>query len=146
VTCRIAPHHFGDVRAFCREVARVLKPGGRFVLIDSWAPDDDELDQFINEVEWRRDTTHLRSYRIPEWRQFIEETGLTVDHVESFLRRFGFESWTARSRMEPAARDELEQLMLAAPERVRQFFNVTVTDGRVDSFDDNKFILRARRT
>ncbi|HYI15932.1 MAG TPA: methyltransferase domain-containing protein, partial [Thermomicrobiales bacterium] len=44
VTCRVAPHHFSDVRAFCNEVARVLRPGGRFILIDSYAPDDNAYD------------------------------------------------------------------------------------------------------
>src|SRR6266581_6211669 len=34
VTCRIAPHHFPDIAQFVQEVARVLKPGGIFLLID----------------------------------------------------------------------------------------------------------------
>jgi len=33
VTCRIAPHHFDDVRKFVTESARVLRPGGRFGLV-----------------------------------------------------------------------------------------------------------------
>src|SRR5712692_11234379 len=37
VTCRIAPHHFPDVAQFVREVARVLKAGGLFLLIDCMA-------------------------------------------------------------------------------------------------------------
>jgi len=34
VTCRVAAHHFSDIPAFVREVARVLKAGGSFLLID----------------------------------------------------------------------------------------------------------------
>ena len=45
VTCRVAPHHFGDVQQFVREVARVLRVGGRFVLVDNVAPSDEALDQ-----------------------------------------------------------------------------------------------------
>lgn len=145
VSCRIAPHHFDDVRAFCREVARVLRPGGRFVLIDSVAPEDDELDRFINEVEWRRDTTHVRGYRTSEWEAFISDAGLTVDAIEPFQRRFEFDSWTARSRMSDDQRQELEEMMLNAPDRVREYFNVDVRDGRVASFDDNKLLLQARK-
>jgi ubiquinone/menaquinone biosynthesis C-methylase UbiE len=144
VTCRIAPHHFADVRAFCREVARVLRPGGRFMLVDSWSSEDDELDQFINEIERRRDATHARSHRISEWRAFVEEAGLSVDVVEPFERRHEFDSWTARSRMDPDEKRALEQLILAAPERVKAFFTIEIADDRVVSFADQKFLLRAR--
>jgi ubiquinone/menaquinone biosynthesis C-methylase UbiE len=145
VTCRVAPHHFSDVRAFCNEVARVLRPGGRFILIDSYAPDDDAYDEYINQVEWRRDNSHARSYRIPEWQRFIEAAGLTIDHVEPFVRRFEYDEWTARTRMTPEAKADLEQYMLNAPQRVRDFFHVTTVDNHVEAFDDNKVIIRARR-
>lgn len=145
VTCRVAPHHFSDVRAFCNEVARVLRPGGRAILIDSYAPDDDAYDEYINQVEWKRDNSHARSYRIPEWQQFIEAAGLTIDHIEPFVRRFEYDEWTARTRMTPEAKADLEQYMLNAPQRVRDFFHVTVTDNHVEAFDDNKVIIRARR-
>ena len=39
VTCRIAPHHFDDVRKFVMESARVLRPGGLFGLVDNVSPD-----------------------------------------------------------------------------------------------------------
>ena len=40
VTCRTAPHHFADVPAFVAEVARVLRPGGVFGLVDNISPAD----------------------------------------------------------------------------------------------------------
>ncbi|MEI2618921.1 MAG: methyltransferase domain-containing protein [Thermomicrobiales bacterium] len=146
VSCRIAPHHFDDVRAFCLEVARVLRPGGRFVLIDSLAPEDDELDAFINEVEWRRDTTHVRAYKLSEWRSFIEEAGLVIDAIEPFQRRYEYESWTGRSRMTEAAKDELEQLILTAPDRILEAFAIDIDEGAIQSLDDNKLLLRARKS
>jgi ubiquinone/menaquinone biosynthesis C-methylase UbiE len=145
VSCRIAPHHFADVKAFCREVARVLRPGGRFVLMDSVAAEDDELDRFINDVELRRDRSHARSYRVSEWRSWIEASGLAIDIVELFERRHEFQSWTERSRMGSEERDELETIILNAPDRVKEFFTVEIRDGRVESFADHKFILRARK-
>ena len=61
VTCRIAPHHFPNVDTFVQEVARVLKPGGLFLLIDNIAPDDAALDTFNNTIEKWRDPSHGRS-------------------------------------------------------------------------------------
>ncbi len=76
VTCRIAPHHFVDINAAIGEAARVLRPGGRYVVVDSMSPDDPELDAFLDMVERRRDPTHVRSYRRDEWMRIIERAGL----------------------------------------------------------------------
>jgi len=79
VTCRIAPHHFLSISRFCEEVARVLKPGGRFVLADTSVPDDDpEADAWQNRVEARRDLSHVRNYTPREWRAFVEGAGLSI--------------------------------------------------------------------
>ena len=145
VTCRIAPHHFGDISAFAREVARILRPGGRFVLMDSISPDDDDLDQFINELESRRDTTHVRSYRLSEWIETIEAAGLTVDHHEPVIRAHEYESWTARSRMTPEDRAALDAWLLATPERIRSHFGVEIDGDQIVRFVDFKSLIRARK-
>lgn len=145
VSCRIAPHHFDDVQAFCREVARVLRPGGRFVLMDSVVPDDEELAAFINEVEWRRDTTHVRSYSVSEWTNYIEATGLVVDVVEPVHRRYEYASWTARSRMTDEDKQALDELILTAPDKIHEAFAFTIDEGAIESFDDSKILLRARK-
>lgn len=146
VSCRIAPHHFADVHAFCREVARVLRPGGRFVLIDSWSAEDDELDAFINEIEWRRDNSHARSYRISEWQQMIGEAGLEVDVVEPFERTHEFDEWVTRTRMIPEDRAGLEAYIRDASPRVHEFFSIVTTDdGGIESYTDHKVLLRARK-
>ena len=40
VTCRIAPHHFPNVDIFIKEVHRVLKPQGQFLLDDNVVPEE----------------------------------------------------------------------------------------------------------
>lgn len=145
VTCRIAPHHFDDIQAFAREVARVLRPGGRFVLMDSLSPEDPELDAFINELEWRRDKTHVRSYRLDEWFDVLSAAGLTVDHHELVIRSHDYESWTARSRMTPEDRAALDEWVLEQPERTLEFFGIEVEGGQIKRFIDHKALLRARK-
>ncbi|HEU0165646.1 MAG TPA: methyltransferase domain-containing protein, partial [Thermomicrobiales bacterium] len=98
VTCRIAPHHFPHPDRFVQEVTRVLRPGGRFVLIDSTVPAG-EAALFFNRFEKLRDPSHVRSLTADEWDLLITSTGLTIEIVEDFPKRHDFDDWTARSRM-----------------------------------------------
>ena len=92
VTCRIAPHHFDDVRAFVTEVARVLRPGGLFGLVENVSPDpsimaDDAAalaaaaDEY-NAFEKHRDPSHVRCLTLAEWRGLVADAGLKERHVE----------------------------------------------------------------
>jgi ubiquinone/menaquinone biosynthesis C-methylase UbiE len=145
VTCRIAPHHFADVQAFIDESARVLVPGGEFVLIDSVAPDNAEYAEFINYIERWRDPSHVRSYSLGEWTAFLRHPGLTVETSELIEKSHEFESWTVRSRMPEGEPDVLSRWILAADEECKAFFSVEERDGRVISFRDLKILLRARK-
>src|SRR6266850_1726460 len=76
VTSRLAAHHFADAAAAFREIARILRPGGLFVLVDNYAPDEPALDRFINEVETLRDPSHVRNHTVAGWRDLLESAGL----------------------------------------------------------------------
>ncbi len=143
VTCRIAPHHFGDVQAFCNEVARVLRPAGRFVVMDSISPDDADLDAFINELEWRRDTTHVRSYSLVEWRTFIESAGLAIEAIEFVNRVHDYPTWTARSRMTPEAKRGLDGWILSQRPETIAYFDIRIDGVEILSFADHKAIIQA---
>ncbi|TMF63708.1 MAG: class I SAM-dependent methyltransferase [Chloroflexi bacterium] len=62
VTSRLAAHHFVDAARSFRQIARILRPGGLFVLVDNFAPDDPDLARFINEIETLRDASHVRNH------------------------------------------------------------------------------------
>lgn len=143
VTCRIAPHHFDDVRKFAREVARVLKAGGRFVLVDSLVPADPEQDAFINGAEVLRDPTHVRSNTEAEWRSFVEAAGLTVQHTEVHLKKHNFPDWVARAQMPTEAVAELTERYLNASPAVKAQFQIQIEDGQVRSYVDQKLLLVA---
>ncbi len=146
VTARIAPHHFPNPHRFVHQVARVLRPGGLFLLDDNMAPEDAELDAFMNRFEQWRDPSHVRAYTVGEWRGWMADAGLTVEHVDPLARkRYEFADWTARIRMPDAERDALEAWLLAAPPRCAEFFEIAVEDGHVRSLCGAFAVIVARR-
>jgi ubiquinone/menaquinone biosynthesis C-methylase UbiE len=145
VTVRIAPHHYADIRAACAEMARVLRRGGRLIAIDNVAPADPALDAFVNEVELRRDPSHVRCYTAAEWHTFLVEAGVTVTHAELGRKTHDFAKWTARSRMPATQSDALARDMLAAPAAVRDHLAITSEDGRVVSWSSEFILLRATK-
>jgi ubiquinone/menaquinone biosynthesis C-methylase UbiE len=127
VTSRIAPHHFPDVGVFVREVARVLKPGGTFALVDNIAPDAESTPGFsdrdlaqaaiaYNDFEKRRDPSHGRCLGMAEWSDLIAAAGLQVTHKERIAKDMEFDSWAVRlGADEPTVAGLRETLAEASP-------------------------------
>ncbi len=134
VTVRQAPHHFADVRAAVREMSRVARSGGRVVIIDSTAPEDDSLDHQWNHIEKLRDPSHVRNYRPSEWRAFVADAGLNP-----FFEEFGaasekggpmdFAAWIRRINTPPDAASEVERLFHAASSELAQALHIEIVDG-----------------
>lgn len=146
VTCRIAPHHFPNVARFVQETARVLKPDGIFLLIDSIAPGDPELDYFDNTIEKWRDDSHGRSWTLEEWQTFFKQAGLHCEHQEIFRRIHTYDDWTARSQMPAAEKGELERFILASNEHIQHYFAVNLrADGHLENFSIDYVLLKGRK-
>jgi ubiquinone/menaquinone biosynthesis C-methylase UbiE len=95
VTCRIAPHHFDSIPAFLDEVRRVLKPNGRFALVDNVVPQG-SVGDYVNAFERFRDPSHLRAWTMEEWRDALKAHGFSVAHEEQIYKPMEFKSWAAR--------------------------------------------------
>jgi ubiquinone/menaquinone biosynthesis C-methylase UbiE len=146
VTCRIAPHHFPDIPRFVQEVARVLKQGGIFLLIDCMAPGDPELDTFDNTVEKWRDPSHGRSCTAEEWQAFLKEVGLSIEHLEFFRKTHEYDDWTVRSQMSSEEKARLAQFMLASNDRIQSYFEIVrKPDGQIASFTNDFILLKGRK-
>lgn len=140
-TCRLAAHHFTNVAAAFLDVRRVLRRGGRFVLVDNYAPDDPALDRFINEVEQLRDASHVRNHTVAGWRELLEEAGLRTS-VESDLMttKITTEGWLERSQTPPDRAAEVRRRLRDAPAAARDAFQITET-----AFAVPKIVIHARR-
>ncbi len=143
--CRIAPHHFLDVVAAFREVGRVLVTGGRFVLVDSASPEDDESEAFLHRAEVLRDPTHVRAHRPAGWAALVAEGGFRVDRVEVVRKRHLFEPWLERGGVDPQRAEDLRRRFLAAGKRVSATLDLERSRDRIEAFTDDKVVIAARR-
>jgi ubiquinone/menaquinone biosynthesis C-methylase UbiE len=146
VTCRIAPHHFPDPAAFVAEAARVLRPGGRFLLVDSTVPEG-VVGGFFNRYETVRDPSHVRSLTVEEWVGLLERSGFRIEAVEPFRKRHEFEEWTSRMRVSEGDRERLRAMMRDAGADVHAAFEVAFDPetGAVESWVDTKTLFAAVR-
>jgi SAM-dependent methyltransferase len=104
VATRIAPHHFSDIRAAVREMARVAR---RVVLVEDTLYDSEE----VEEAERLHDPTHVRSYSEREWRSFLEDAGLRIDDVVLQEKRRDFGAWCDRTGCVGAERERAKELL-----------------------------------
>jgi len=127
VVSRIAPHHFGDIRAAIAEMARV---SNRLVVIEDTLFSSERHEA----AERLRDPTHVRNYTEDEWRGFLSEAGLKVEQVESFEKTHPLEDWLARTGCEGEE-----------AERVRELLADRMTPDRA-AWTDKKIVIRARKS
>jgi SAM-dependent methyltransferase len=92
-TCRRAAHHFRDVGQALREIARVLRPGGRLGVSDMCP--EPALEATVNRLERLRDPTHRRALTDGEWRAAVEGAGLQVLAAEVSTEETTFAAWLA---------------------------------------------------
>lgn len=135
VTVRVAPHHFADIRQSIAEMARVLAPGGRLLVVDTIAPEDGDMDRDLNSIEAIRDPSHVRNYKASEWRSMIEEAGLTIEHFElgyyDAPNLMDFDDWLRRQNTPPGEAEELRRRMLEASPAFRELLKVKVEGEKI---------------
>jgi SAM-dependent methyltransferase len=104
VACRTAAHHFADVRAATREMARVSRD--RVLTVDTI-----HMGDAIEEAEALRDPSHVRNYTEAEWRGIVGEAGLGIDDVRFFSHAFDFAAWLARTGCQGEEAQRVEELL-----------------------------------
>ena len=99
ITSRKAAHHFRDFEAALDEAQRTLRPGGSLVMADTVAPEADDIARWQNEIELRRDFSHVEDRKISVIRQMLTDRGFEVVGSENERVYLWFNDWVMRTRV-----------------------------------------------
>lgn len=141
VISRYSAHHWHDVGQALREVKRVLKPGGIFIIMDVMAPGHPVRDIWLQTVEALRDTSHVRNYSSGEWLTWMTEAGLIARTMVTDRLPLEFSSWIARMRTPEALSQAIRLYQQSASAEVKAYFELQ-SDG---SFTSDTLFAEAQK-
>jgi ubiquinone/menaquinone biosynthesis C-methylase UbiE len=124
IVTRYSAHHWADVPKALAECARVAAPGARLVVIDLVAPETPLFDTSLQVVEFLRDASHVRDYRISEWRAMQEAAGFRAPAITTWKLTMEFKSWIERIGTPPDRVAALHAVFTGLPSEVKHYFQV----------------------
>ncbi len=142
VTSRAAFHHFEDLDLALDEVRRVLTPGGALVMADSVSPEDGVVADWMNDIELRRDFSHVNNRPPSQLEAMLAGHGLGIAEREFTRIHLQFESWAKRTGTSEEETGRLRKDFLGASGEVIEAFQIRPANGDIH-FSWPCLVLRA---
>lgn len=121
------------------EIARVLKPGGRFVLIQSVAfgPEDDAI---YSQVQWARHINQKTYYRQIDLQNILRDHGLSIVGAKTLRVRESVDHWlNSAPELNPELRQHIRDLIAKAPDAYKWARDVREVGGEL--FEDWNWLI-----
>lgn len=132
ITCRVAGHHFADFEQFLDEARRALRPGGVLLMADSVAPEDDAVADWMNDVELRRDFSHVENRKVSIIEGMLATRGIEIVQREYARVGLQFNEWVARTATPESEIKLLRRDFLEASPAVREAFEIEPLDDDIN--------------
>jgi len=137
VATRYSAHHWRRPERALAEFRRLLKPSGALLISDIMAREDYAQDTFLQTIELLRDPSHVRDYRISEWRALLASAGFAAEVIMTFDLALYFETWTRRMDTPRQNAAMIKTLFNGASADIRRAFGAPA---RVTN-DDFEFVI-----
>jgi ubiquinone/menaquinone biosynthesis C-methylase UbiE len=143
VTARHTLHHHPSMPRTLSEIKRILKPGGRLVIVDEITPNEN-VNDWYHRLEVAKDPTHVRAYYVEEWKAFIKEAGLTWILGDADTKyHLDVESWIQRAKASDEQAEKVRQLFREANPESQKLFTIVYKDGNAITFDMPVMVMLA---
>ena len=129
VVSRLSLHHIADPGPVVKEMARLVKPGGRVIIADQISPEDEATAMFHDEFERFRDPSHQKALKLSKLKNLFKEAGLTIKGTKYSPVLLQLEDWAARSGCDKQRIEVLRRMMLGANPGFRRAFQIKESDG-----------------
>lgn len=111
VMSRLAFHHFSDIQSCYSEMVRVLKPGGKLVVMDMEAREE-HLRDVADKLETLRDNSHTKCVSREEFLSLAKSNHLAVLTCEMIPVPVSLTSWMELTKVN----DQTQKVILSAME------------------------------
>ena len=144
VFSRLAFHHFTNVNVTFSEMVRVLKPGGKLVLLDMEAADE-KMRQTEDEIETLRDPSHVKNMSKNEMLELFAAHGLRIEQCETTEIQQKLNNWLALTRTpEPIQQKITERMRSELAGEEKTGFSPYVENGNI-CFNQKWLLLIGRK-
>ena len=118
---RFSVHHIPVPARLMEELARLVRPGGKILVLDHLADEDAESRSWALEIERLRDPSHWASLSASHLPQLGRDEGLSLTHDERFTFELDFDDWLRRAVDSPPVQEMVEAAISARPEGTECF-------------------------
>lgn len=114
--CRSSLHHFPDPAAVLAEMKRVVKDGGRLLILDMVVSDDPKKAEYHHAIEMLCDPTHAKALSASEYEKLFEDHGLTIEIGRNGQVEYPVDEWIEHGGPTKVVAKELRKLIRACVE------------------------------
>ncbi len=130
VICRNGLHHFDDPRLGLREVRRILKDDGAFLLIEPVAPNDQGKWPWSELFRVRDKGRHPDFYfTAPELAKYVAEEGFEVERIEGLAMPLSMSNWLDTGSLSEEEIGQIRRFVEGLPPELKTLVGLEYSDG-----------------